>query len=137
MKRKKDLIKEIELLKVENARLTKLNSYDKSKIADDFNIFTNILEQKTLIYENIVFNINRYINEKHVDIQDEEVNNTSAKIVSETIMALSEDYVEYLVKKYFSSLDAMIDIYIQSTYLRLFAKSSEYNNRSTIEKNNK
>lgn len=101
--------------------------FNKGKIEDDFNLFNQLLEQKTLYYENILFNINRFSEEKKLNVSSEEITKTTENIISETISALSEKYMEYLVDKYFSSLERLIESYNQRIFLRLFEYASKYN----------
>lgn len=123
-KSKKPLLKEIEDLKKE---LANIRNYEKGKIEDDYNVFNQLLEQKTTYYESIIFTYNRYKEEKKVNITTEEITEHTEKIIGETLASLSPKYVDYLVNKYFSSLEKMIEVYTQRIFLRLFHLSNEYN----------
>ena len=130
-KSKKALLKEIEELKKE---LTNIRNYEKGKIEDDYNVFNQLLEQKTAYYESIIFTYNRYKEEKKVNITTEEITEHTEKIIGETLASLSPKYVDYLVDKYFSSLEKMIEVYTQRIFLRLFHLSNEYNTSSVSKK---
>ena len=130
-KSKKALLKEIEELKKE---LTNIRNYEKGKIEDDYNVFNQLLEQKTTYYESIIFTYNRYKEEKKVNITTEEITEHTEKIIGETMASLSPKYVDYLVDKYFSSLEKMIEVYTQRIFLRLFHLSNEYNTSSVSKK---
>lgn len=128
---KKTLLKEIEELKKE---LANIRNYEKGKIEDDYNVFNQLLEQKTTYYESIIFTYNRYKEEKKVNITTEEITENTEKIIGETMASLSPKYVDYLVDKYFSSLEKMIEVYSQRIFLRLFHLSNEYNTSSVSKR---
>jgi len=130
-KSKKALLREIEELKKE---LTNNRNYEKGKIEDDYNVFNQLLEQKTTYYESIIFTYNRYKEEKKVNITTEEITEHTEKIIGETMASLSPKYVDYLVDKYFSSLEKMIEVYTQRIFLRLFHLSNEYNTSSVSKR---
>ena len=130
-KSKKALLREIEKLKKE---LTNNRNYEKGKIEDDYNVFNQLLEQKTTYYESIIFTYNRYKEEKKVNITTEEITEHTEKIIGETMASLSPKYVDYLVDKYFSSLEKMIEVYTQRIFLRLFHLSNEYNTSSVSKR---
>ena len=127
----KKLNLEIEELKKELAKNKVIYGYNTAKIEDDFNVLNQILELKTLNYENIIFVFNRYKEDKKVNVATEEIEKATTDIVSETFKLLSPNYLDYLIGKYFSSKDAMIDTYTQKTYLRLFAYANAYNTNRT------
>lgn len=127
-KKKKQIQQENTKLKEE---LGKIKNYEKSKIEDDFNIFNQLLEQKMNYYETIIFTYNRYKEEKKTNVTTEEVEKHTQKIVSETLSSLATGYLDYLVDKYFSSLEAMIEVYSQRVFMRLFYMSNEYNTSNT------
>lgn len=129
--KKTELLKEIEELKKE---LTNIRNYEKGKIEDDYNVFNQLLEQKTTYYESIIFTYNRYKEEKKVNITTEEIKEHTEKIIGETLSSLSPKYVDYLVDKYFSSLEKMIEVYTQRIFLRLFHLSNEYNTSSVSKR---
>lgn len=130
-KSKKTLLKEIEELKRE---LTNIRNYEKGKIEDDYNVFNQLLEQKTTYYESLIFTYNRYKEEKKVNITTEEITEHTEKIIGETLSSLSPKYLDYLVDKYFSSLEKMIEVYTQRIFLRLFHLSNEYNTSSVSKR---
>lgn len=132
-KSKKALLREIEELKKE---LTNIRNYEKGKIEDDYNVFNQLLEQKTTYYESIIFTYNRYKEEKKVNITTEEITEHTEKIIGETLSSLSPKYLDYLVDKYFSSLEKMVEVYTQRVFLRLFHLSNEYNT-SNVSKRDK
>lgn len=129
--KKTELLKEIEELKKE---LSNIRNYEKGKIEDDYNVFNQLLEQKTTYYESIIFTYNRYKEEKKVNITTEEIKEHTEKIIGETLASLSPKYLDYLVDKYFSSLEKMIEVYTQRIFLRLFHLSNDYNTSSVSKK---
>ena len=48
-------------------------------------------------------------------------------IIKETLMCLSDNYLEYLCTKYFKTEAALVDLYTQKVYIRLFAFANNYN----------
>jgi len=104
-----------------------LSNYNEIKIQDDFLVLNQVLDFKISHYEKVVFVFKRYQNEKKVNVSDEEINQATVNILTDTFKVLSETYIEYLSQKYFNSREAMIDIYTQRVYMRLFAFGNEYN----------
>lgn len=128
---KKKLNLEIEELKKELAKNKVIFSYNSAKIEDDFNVLNQVLELKVSNYENVVFVFNRYKEEKKVNVTTDEIEKATTEIIYESFEVLSEVYINYLVTKYFASKEAMIEVYTQRIYLRLFAFANNYNTTKT------
>ncbi len=127
MFKKRKLMSEIESLKLELSKNKIIFNYNSSKIEDDFNVLNQILDLKISHYENVVFLYNRYQEEKKVNVSSEELDKSTTEIVFETFKSLSDRYIDYLVEKYFDSRDAMVGVYTQRVYLRLFSFANNYN----------
>lgn len=123
-KKLKERIKELES---QLAIKSVLSNYNETKIQDDFLVLNQVLDLKTSHYENVVFIYNRYREEKKVNVTDEEINKATSDIIAETIKTLSTSYIEYLTTKYFDSRAALVDVYTQRVYIRLFAFANDYN----------
>lgn len=128
---------EIDELKKELAKTKVVYNYNTGKIEDDFNVLNQILNLKTSHYENIIFVFNRYQEEKKVNVKTEEIDKATKDIIYESFQSLSDVYIDYLVKKYFSSKEAMVDTYTQQVYLRLFGFANNYNMTMTQANYNK
>lgn len=102
-------------------------SYNETKIKDDFNVLNEILELKISHYEDVTFIYNRYQEEKKVNVKSEEIDKATSDIIKETLMCLSDNYLEYLCTKYFKTEAALVDLYTQKVYIRLFAFANNYN----------
>jgi hypothetical protein len=97
------------------------------------------LDLKISNYEEVMFVYNRYQEDKKVNVSTEEIDKATRSIIKDTIMSLSERYVNYLCTKYFKSEEALVDVYTQRVYMRLFKFANDYNiNRTQSDfKNNK
>lgn len=124
---KKQMKSEIELLKTELEKKKVVFNYNANKIEDDFHVLNQMLDLKISHYENVIFVYNRYQEEKKVSVTSEEIDKSTKDIIYDSFKNLSEDYIEYLILKYFASKEAMIDTYTQRVYLRLFAFANTYN----------
>jgi len=138
MLKTKKLNLEIEELKRELSKNKVIYNYNMNKLEDDFNVLNQILDLKTQNYENVIFVFNRYKEEKKVNVSTDEIEKATKDIIAETFKSLSDEYLNYLIGKYFSSKDSMVDIYTQKIYLRLFAYANNYNmnmTQSSFKKN--
>jgi hypothetical protein len=102
-------------------------SYNETKIKDDFNVLNEILDLKTSHYEDVLFVYNRYQEDKKVDVNTEEIDKATKDIIKETLLSLSDKYIEYLCTKYFKDVGALVDVYTQKVYVRLFKYANTYN----------
>jgi hypothetical protein len=124
---RKQLEKHNDFLQQELSKYKVRFDYNSTKIEDDFNVLNQILDLKLSHYQNIIFVYNRYQETKKVNVKTEEIDKATSDIVKEAFLALSEKYTNYLVDKYFSSKDTMVDTYAQQVYLKLFAFANNYN----------
>jgi hypothetical protein len=124
---RKQLEKHNDFLQQELSKYKVRFDYNSTKIEDDFNVLNQILDLKLSHYQNIIFVYNRYQETKKVNVKTEEIDKATSDIVKEAFLALSEKYTNYLVDKYFSSKDTMVDTYAQQVYLKLFAFANKYN----------
>lgn len=108
--------------------------FSEARISDDFLVLNNVLGLKTEYYKKVVFEYNRYLSEKKTIVSDEEIKEKTRSIVEETMRSISSRYVNYLVFKYYGTIENMISIYVDKVYLDLFEFSSEYNKIVTSTK---
>jgi hypothetical protein len=135
----KKLKLQIENLQKELNSKKEIFNYNEIKIKDDFNVLNEVLDLKISNYEEVMFVYNRYQEDKKVNVSTEEIDKATRSIIKDTIMSLSERYVNYLCTKYFKSEEALVDVYTQRVYMRLFKFANDYNiNRTQSDfKNNK
>jgi hypothetical protein len=127
----KKLKNELDRVKEELAKNKITFNYNTTKIEDDFNVLNQIIDLKMSHYKDIVFVYNRYTEEKRVNVTSEELDATTTRIASEVFRALSKQYLDYLILKYFSSEESMIEVYTQQIYMKLFAFANAYNTEKT------
>lgn len=106
-------------------------NYNEIKIKDDFNVLNEVLDLKISHYEDVVFIYNRYQEDKKVNVSTDEIDKATREIIKETLLSLSDKYIQYLCTKYFRTEGALIDVYTQKVYIRLFKFANTYNVNKT------
>lgn len=132
-KKRRNLKEQNKILIEEVKKLKTGYVYNDNKLEDDFLVLLNILNAKISYYKKITFSYNRFLETKIVNVTTEEVREITEKIVSDTFKSLSDVYLNYLVDKYFRSLEDMLNTYTEKVFLDLFEFANTFNiNRGNL-----
>lgn len=96
--------------------------------ADDFGFLDLIMNKKLSITKDYYIKpLAETQLDKNLYINDEEINEMYDNVVVEIVKALSDNYVNYLVSKYFASKDELIVFISESVYAELVASAVNAN----------